>query len=94
MIANALELHGTLQADGRLILDEKPPLPPGRVRVALQPLIDSESKAERLPDEPWLDDSIPAPFDLPREGTVVRVPTCPFSERLPELPTGLAEGAE
>jgi hypothetical protein len=36
MIANTIEIEGTLQADGQLILDEKPALPPGRVRVALQ----------------------------------------------------------
>lgn len=36
MIANAIEIDGTLQPDGNLILDEKPALPPGRVRVALQ----------------------------------------------------------
>jgi hypothetical protein len=94
MIANAIELAGTLQADGKLILDEKPALPPGRVRVALQPLIEGKSKAERLPDVPWVDDCIPAPFDLPREGTVVRVQARTITERLPELPTSLAEGAE
>jgi hypothetical protein len=32
MIANTVEVEGTLQADGQLILDEKPDLPPGRVR--------------------------------------------------------------
>lgn len=35
MITNPIEIEGTLQADGQLILDEKPALPPGRVRVAL-----------------------------------------------------------
>jgi len=87
MIANTIEIEGTLQADGKLILDEKPAMPPGRVRVALQAL------SERLPDAPWADESIPAPFDLPREGAVVRVQTRRFPERLPELPTGLAEEA-
>ena len=38
MIANAIETEGTLQPDGKLILDEKPAMPPGRVRVALQAL--------------------------------------------------------
>ena len=36
MIANAIEIEGTLHPDVNLILDEKPALPPGRVRVALQ----------------------------------------------------------
>jgi hypothetical protein len=87
MIANAIEIEGTLQADGLLILDEKPAMPPGRVRVALRALV------ERLPDAPWADDGVPAPFDLPREGAVVRVQARSVPERLPEIPTGLAEEA-
>jgi hypothetical protein len=35
-----VEVQGTLQADGTLVLDEKPNLPPGRVRVTLQPAVD------------------------------------------------------
>jgi hypothetical protein len=93
MIAKLIEIEGTLQADGRLILDEKPALPAGRVRVALQALVPGKSQAERLPDAPWPDDSIPAPFDLPREGAVVPVQTRTFAERLPELPPGLTEMA-
>lgn len=88
MIARTIEIDGTLQADGKLILDEKPALPPGRVRVVLRTL------AERLPDLPWSDDSISAPFDLPREGAVVRIQARAVLERLPELPTGFTEDAE
>jgi len=51
----------------------------------------SRSEAERLPDVPWLDDSISAPFDLPRPGVAERVQPRPVSKRLPELPTGLGE---
>jgi hypothetical protein len=40
MVANAVELQGTLTSDGTLVLDEKPNLPPGRVRVTVQPLAD------------------------------------------------------
>jgi hypothetical protein len=87
MIANTIQIEGTLRADGQLILDEKPALPPGRVRVAMQAL------AARLPDAPWADDSIPAPFDLPREGAVVRVQVRAVPERLPDLPTNLSEAA-
>jgi hypothetical protein len=36
MMGHTIEIEGTLQADGSLILDEIPALPPGRVRVALQ----------------------------------------------------------
>src|SRR5690242_11845037 len=32
-----VELQGTLRADGTLLLDHKPNLPPGRVRVTVQP---------------------------------------------------------
>jgi hypothetical protein len=31
-----VEVQGTLQPDGTLVLDEKPNLPPGKVRVVLQ----------------------------------------------------------
>ena len=33
MAATAIEIQGTLQEDGTLLLDQKPDLPPGRVRV-------------------------------------------------------------
>jgi hypothetical protein len=62
MILPTLELEGILQPDGSLILDEKPILPPGRVRVALQPLPESPTGAARMPDAPWLDDSISSPL--------------------------------
>jgi hypothetical protein len=48
MTPGQIELHGTLRADGTLILDEKPNLPPGRVRVVVQPLAGTPAK----PD-PW-----------------------------------------
>lgn len=48
MIANIIEIDGTLQADGKLILDEKPALPPGRVRVALQAIGDAANSARDL----------------------------------------------
>jgi len=35
-----VEIQGTLQADGTLVLDEKPSLPPGPVRVMVRPVID------------------------------------------------------
>lgn len=38
MAINAVEVQGTLRADGILLLDQKPNLPPGRVRVTVQPV--------------------------------------------------------
>jgi hypothetical protein len=36
MTPTALEIEGTLQPDGTLLLDQKPALPPGRVRVTVR----------------------------------------------------------
>ena len=38
MSLDTVEVHGTLQPDGTLRLDRRPDLPPGRVRVTLQPV--------------------------------------------------------
>jgi len=35
-MATAVEVQGTLRPDGTLVLDSKPDLPPGRVRVTVQ----------------------------------------------------------
>ncbi|MBI1916313.1 MAG: hypothetical protein HYS12_16515 [Planctomycetes bacterium] len=40
MSPTQVEVQGTLQPDGTLVLDEKPALPPGRVRVTVQPVLD------------------------------------------------------
>ena len=40
MSTKPIEIQGTLQADGTLVLDEKPNLPPGRVKVTVQPVPD------------------------------------------------------
>jgi hypothetical protein len=42
MATSALEILGTLRPDGTLVLDEKPNLPPGRVRVTLQAVPDDK----------------------------------------------------
>jgi len=39
-MATVVEIQGTLRPDGTLVLDEKPDLPPGRVRVTVQPVLD------------------------------------------------------
>ena len=38
MTVPSVEVQGTLQADGTLVLDARPNLPPGRVRVRVQPV--------------------------------------------------------
>ena len=38
MTADAIEIQGTLREDGTLVLDEKPNLPPGRVKVLMRPV--------------------------------------------------------
>ena len=40
MSTNSVEVQGTLQPDGTLVLDDKLNLPPGRVRVRVQPQLD------------------------------------------------------
>ncbi len=40
MPTNAVEVQGTLREDGTLVLDDKPNLPPGRVKVTVEPLPD------------------------------------------------------
>lgn len=47
MSPQTIEMEGTLQPDGKLILDTRPALPPGRVRVALQ-AIGGEAKDDVL----------------------------------------------
>lgn len=40
MSNNAIEIQGTLREDGTLVLDEKPNVRPGRVKVIVQPVLD------------------------------------------------------
>jgi hypothetical protein len=40
MTTTAIEIQGTLREDGTLLLDQKPNLPPGRVKVIVEPIID------------------------------------------------------
>lgn len=42
MTPSAIEIHGSLREDGTLVLDQKPNLPPGRVKVLLEPVLDSK----------------------------------------------------
>jgi hypothetical protein len=40
MASNIVEVEGVLREDGTLVLDKRPELPPGRVRVSIQPFAD------------------------------------------------------
>ena len=40
MTTKAIEIQGTLREDGTLVLDQKPNLPPGRVKVTVEPVTD------------------------------------------------------
>lgn len=40
MPTNAIEIQGTLREDGTLVLDQKPDLPPGRVKVTVESVAD------------------------------------------------------
>src|SRR5579859_6355747 len=40
MTPNVIEIQGILREDGTLVLDQKPSLPPGRVKVTVEPVID------------------------------------------------------
>src|SRR5262245_23860907 len=40
MPPNTFEIQGTLREDGTLVLDQKPNLPPGRVRVTVQAVLE------------------------------------------------------
>ena len=41
-------------------------------------------KPLRLPDQPWLDQSLPVPFDLPRPAGARPIETRQATERLPD----------
>lgn len=48
MSANAVEVQGTLREDGTLVLDRRPDLPPGRVKVTVQRVPPAEGEKPLL----------------------------------------------
>ena len=82
--STGIVLDGDLRADGTIALDTYPPLPPGRVRVTVETLATAPLPSGRLPDSPWLDDCISAPFDLPHFGDAQLVQPHLGEPRLPE----------
>ena len=89
--SSGIVVEGDLREDGTIKLDVSPPLPAGRVRVTVQSLRQATPESVRLPDPPWPDDSIPAPFDLPHFGDAERVQPRQGEPRLPEPFEGFGE---
>ena len=83
-VAASIVLEGFLKPDGTLELRSRPALPPGRVRVTLEAIKDRPAPAERLPDPPWPEESVPAPLDLPPPPRVKGVQALEVAERLPD----------
>jgi len=84
MAANfSVVVDGVLKADDTIELANHPALPPGPVRVRLESLAEAGQGAEILPDPPWEDESISAPFDLPLPGSPKPVVLREVAEVLP-----------
>ena len=79
----SIVLEGIVKADGTLELQGRPKLPPGPVRVTLEVATQFSHDAECAPDPPCLDESFPAPFDLPLPATPRRIETRTVRELLP-----------
>jgi hypothetical protein len=84
MATASIVLNGVLKSDGTLELNTQPPIPPGPVRITLESLSEPRSETVRLPDPPWLDESVSAPFDLPHFAPAEQVQPRGATERLPE----------
>ena len=80
-----ITVAGTIKPDGSLQLDEPANFPPGPVQVTLRSIPTTlPSEAPRRPDGPWSDESISAPFDLPRPAQARPVHTRRGTLRLPD----------
>ena len=56
MTPEAIEIQGTLLEDGTLLLDQKPDLPPGRVKVTVQPIADyKQTDIWKFFEQMWAD---------------------------------------
>jgi hypothetical protein len=80
---SAVVIKGTLRRDGTIELEHRPEMGPGPVLVRLEPLGPPGAGAFCLPDAPWLDESTPAPTDLPLLADPVLVEVVRKSELLP-----------
>ena len=71
-----ITIDGIIKPDGSIELNQPSSLPPGPVQITLRRIpITLPTEDSRRPDGPWPDESITAPFDLPRlvESRSVRV---------------------
>lgn len=54
MITNAIQVEGTVREDGTLLLDQKLELPPGRVRLTVEPMSDcNQTEIWRFFEQLW-----------------------------------------
>lgn len=89
-----ITVPGTIKPDGSLQLDQPANLPPGPVQVTLRSTPTTlQCETPRQPDGPWSDESVSAPFDLPRPAQARRVRTRRGTLRLPD-PVFAAENSE
>jgi hypothetical protein len=56
MTTRAIEIQGTLREDGTIVPDEKPDLPPGRVKVTVEPVPDlTQTDVWQVLERIWAD---------------------------------------
>jgi hypothetical protein len=68
MTNNGIEIQGTLREDGTLVLDQKPNLPPGRVRVTVQPVLDyNQTEIGEFFERLWAEQRAKGHVPRPRE---------------------------
>ena len=85
MASLEITIEGTIKPDGSIELDQPSNLPPGPVQITLRRIPATlPSEISRQPDGPWPDESISAPFDLPRTGQSRTVRTRVGTLRLPD----------
>jgi hypothetical protein len=78
MSTNAIEVQGTLREDGTLILDDKLNLPPGRVRVTVEPAPDlTKTDVWRVLDRIWAGQRTRGHVPRTREESDSELEACP-----------------
>src|ERR1700722_9715675 len=88
MTTNAIEIHGTLREDGTLVLDDKPNLPAGRVKVTVEPVPDlTQTDVWRVLDSIWTGQRARGYIARPKEQVEAELETArqEDEERMQEL---------